>query len=182
MVSKLHTMNTENFANKIITEACSVEIAPEYTPAFLLNRQEQPKQDTSLQQLAKTQIHSNFVTQEKQRCLAANESYHCKKNVPSEVCNQQQHEYLSLALPDSPSFPIQIFGASAFVDTRFLMRSELLLSIARAVGELWGDSTPSEEQDFFDLFLIKASALLLEAVRTDKELRKSQSNDVQEPE
>ncbi|MMZ57570.1 hypothetical protein D3C73_860920 [compost metagenome] len=180
-VNTTRPMNTENYIDKIITEAYNVEIAPEYTPAFLPNLQEQPTQDSSLQQLAMIQTHSNLATQEKLKYSVANEFYHCKKTVPLGVCNRQKHEYLSLGLPDNPSFPIQIFGASAFADTRFVMRSELLLSIARAVGELWGDCIPSEEQDSFDRLLIKASALLREAVHTEQELRKPQSNDAQEP-
>lgn len=180
-INAARPINTENYTDNIITEAYNVEIVPEYTPAFLPNLQEQPTQGSSLQQLTMTQTHSSLATPEKLKYSVANESYHCKKNVLPEVCNQQKHEYLSLGLPDNPSFPIQIFGASAFADTRFVMRSELLLSIARAVGELWGDYIPSEEQDSFDCLLIKASALLREAVRTEQELRKPQSNDAQEP-
>ncbi len=180
-INSARPMSTENHINNTTTGAYNVEIAPEYTPAFLPSLQEQPTQGSSLQQLAMTQTHSNLVTPEKLKYSVANESYHCKKNVLSGVCNQQKHEYLSLGLPDNPSFPIRIFGASEFAGARFVMRSELLLSIARAVGELWGDCIPSEEQDSFDRLLVKASALLREAVRTEQELRKSQSNDTQEP-
>lgn len=165
---------------KITTEVYNVGIGPECTQGFSLHLQKQPTQGSSLQQLAMTQTHSNLATQERLKYSVANESYHCKKTVPSGECNQQRHEYLSLALPDNPSSPIQIFGASEFADTRFVMRAELLLSIARAVGKLLEGCTPSDEQDSFDRLLIKASALLREAVRTEQEPHKPQSNDVQE--
>lgn len=145
--------------NKTI-EGCNVEIDREYTQGSELHLSGQSKQDSDLQRLA--MLCKSPMPRSPETPLYSSEDAfgHCKKNPRPDDCNQPHYEYLSLALPVNPAFPIQIYGAVNVVDSRFVMRAELLLSILRSVELISANATQSVGPALFDSLLREANALL----------------------
>ncbi|WP_447878424.1 hypothetical protein [Serratia fonticola] len=165
--------------NNKTTEGCNEEIDREYTQGSELHLSGQSKQDSDLQRLAMLCKPPTPNSPETPLCSSEDACGHCKKNQRPDDCNQPHYEYLSLALPVNPAFPIQIYGAVNVVDSRFVMRAELLLSILRSVELISANATRSGGPALFDSLLTEASDLLSAYQHTVKADRNPEADQMQ---
>lgn len=110
--------------------------------------------------LMKQQTHSISEALQKLKSCAIHGDCHNKTSQSFDENIEPKYEYLSLALPSSPIHQIQIFGSSDVVDARFLMRSELVLSILRNLSTPTVGAGSETLQERLDALLVEASALL----------------------
>lgn len=162
------------------SEVCSAEIDHEHTQGSGRHLLGQSMRGSDLQRLAMLCKPPMPNSPETPMCSSGGACGHSKKNQRPDDCNQPQYEYLSLALPVDPAFPVQLYGAVDAVDARFVMRAELLLSILRSVGSILANAPQSAGQSLFDRLLKEASALLCAYPCTVKEDRNPEANQMQD--